>query len=490
MCGEASPRSGFASPGPQLRRALSGAGEGCQGERRPSPQGLDRHVGVPLPRRPCVDRLSVLHKLLQSILHTTVREDRKEPVNHRRRLGIVFGMLAALLIPCALVGASELPVVSGGVADITPGALEQVQKYERAIHVMAMLLLGFGFLMVFVKRYGRSALTATYLLVSVALPFYFLLNSNNAFGPREKFDIDRLLLAEFAAASLLICAGAVLGRLKMVQYVILALLFVPAYMANEWIILKGGLGFLPAGRFLDTGGSIVIHAFGALFGLGAILSLTSRREFATPIESDATSDRYSLLGSMVLWVFWPSFCSALVTPQQVPATAINVIFALCGSTLATYVANVMLRRKISPADIANATLAGGVAIGTTCASPNFYGGAFAIGVAAGALSTFGFAVLQTRLQNWMKRTDTCGVLYLHGLPGLMGGLAGLLAVPSGKVQVIGIAISAAIALLTGCVAGQILSAFGKRVTAYTDEEEMLVDESPAEAKPEAEAATV
>ena len=75
-----------------------------------------------------------------------------------------------------------------------------------------------------------------------------------------------------------------------------------------------------------------------------------------------------------------------------------------------------LRRKISPADIANASLAGGVAIGSTCASENFYGMAFVIGLCAGALSTFGFAVIQPRLQGWLKKADTCGVLYLHGLP--------------------------------------------------------------------------
>ena len=144
---------------------------------------------------------------------------------------------------------------------------------------------------------------------------------------------------------------------------------------------------------------------------------------------------------MVLWVFWPSFCSALVAPQDVPHTAINVIFALCGSTLATYFATVLLRRKISPADIANATLAGGVAIGSTCASADFYGG----GVRRSAcwpacLSTFGFAVIQPRLQGWLKKTDTCGVLYLHGLPGLLGGVAGLMVTRHVRTQFLGIAI--------------------------------------------------
>lgn len=81
-----------------------------------------------------------------------------------------------------------------------------VQKYNRSIHIMAMLLVGFGFLMVFVKKYGRSALTATFLLVSAAIPLYICINSSGLFGD-AKTGIERLILAEFAAASLLICAA-------------------------------------------------------------------------------------------------------------------------------------------------------------------------------------------------------------------------------------------------------------------------------------------
>lgn len=385
-------------------------------------------------------------------------------------LVLLFIALSLLAGPALAAEQAE----AGGLA-AHDSALEQVQKYERAIHVMAMLLVGFGFLMVFVKRYGRSALTATYLLVGSAIPLYFLLQGMGIFGPKEHLDIDRLVLAEFAAAGLLICAGAVLGRLKMWQYMVLATLFVPAYMVDEWIVLKGGLGLLPAGGVLDTGGSITIHAFGALFGLGAIFALTTPKQFTAPIECDATSDRYSLLGSMVLWVFWPSFCGALVSPENVPHTAINVILALCGSTLATYFATVLLRRKISPADIANAALAGGVAIGSTCARPDFYGMAFGIGAAAGVLSTFGFAVIQPRLQAAIKKVDTCGVLYLHGMPGLLGGLAGLLVLDSAQTQLKGMGVMIAIALVCGIVAGGVIALLGRREAPYKDEQELIVD---------------
>ncbi len=354
-------------------------------------------------------------------------------------------------------------------------ALLEVQKYFRAIHIMAMLLVGFGFLMVFVRRYGRSALTATYLLVSVAIPLYFLKDSLGILGGADS-SIDRLILAEFGAASLLICAGAVLGRIKMNQYLLLGLLFIPCYAFNEWILLSGGLGLIPAGSFVDTGGSIVIHAFGALFGLGVAFSMTTPQEFATPIESDETSDRFSLLGSMVLWVFWPSFCAALVAVQDVPATIVNVVLALCGSTLATYVASSGLRGKISAADIANAALAGGVAIGSTCDKvPPAY--AFVIGVLAGTLSTVGFALIQERFQAAIRKVDTCGVLHLHGLPGLFGGLAAVVAVGgiSAGAQLTGIVVTIVLAVACGLVVGKILALLGRRAEPYVDAEEFALD---------------
>ena len=348
-----------------------------------------------------------------------------------------------------------------------------VQKCNRAIHIMAMLLVGFGFLMVFVKKYGRSALTATFLLVSVAIPLYICIKSSGLLGYSQS-GIEKLILAEFAAAGLLICAGAVLGRLKMIQYILLGLLFVPCYMFNEWILLSGGLGLLANGGFADTGGSIVIHAFGALFGFGLIITMTTNKEFNTPIESDAVSDRFSMLGSMVLWLFWPSFCAALVPTAKVAQTVVNVVIALCGATLATYATTCALRRKISIADIANASLAGGVAIGSTCDYAN-PASSMVIGLLAGVLSVFGFALILPWLQKSIKKVDTCGVMCLHGLPGLMGGIAAMFVVSglNNRLQLKGIIIAVVIALVSGYISGLILSLFGRRIEAYEDAEEFI-----------------
>jgi ammonium transporter Rh len=355
-----------------------------------------------------------------------------------------------------------------GVEQNTISSILEVQQYNRAIHIMAMLLIGFGFLMVFVKKYGRSAITATFLLVSVAVPMYLAIKGMGFF--EERAEIEQFILAEFGAASLLIATGAILGRIKIYQYMILGVLFIPFYIFNEVVVLEDHFNFI--GSIADTGGSIIIHAFGAIFGLSAAVFLSSKKQRETPIMADATSDRYSLLGSMVLWVFWPSFCAALVPVELIPTTVVNVFIALCGSTIATYILSVSIRGKINAADIANAALAGGVAIGATCDYAT-HTEAMIIGVIAGAVSTVGFAVLQDKYQKLFKIVDSCGVANLHGIPGIVGGLAAIFVVDglSAASQLKGIAVTIVIAIITGLISGKIVSLFGKPDKIYDDANE-------------------
>jgi ammonium transporter Rh len=297
---------------------------------------------------------------------------------------LIVGLGLLLLIPlCAWAG-------EGGENSLT-AAVRQVEQYNFSIHILAMLLVGFGFLMVFVRNYGYGALTGTFLVVSAGIPLYLMIRSTGIISaePVAADSIKALLLAEFACASALIAMGAVLGRLKMHQYILLSLILVPAYMLNEWLVLDGGLGVTKG--FVDSAGSIVIHAFGAYFGLGLAIALTSANHRRQEIHADETSNRFSMLGSMVLWIFWPSFCSAVVPPDQMPRTVINTILALCGATLVTYVAGVMARKgKLSIADMANAALAGGVAIGATCNTVSPVG-AFGIGMLATTSSSQGYS---------------------------------------------------------------------------------------------------
>jgi len=376
-----------------------------------------------------------------------------------RRLGLSIAAWIALSCPAWAAG---------------DAALRQVEQYNFSIHVLAMLLVGFGFLMVFVRNYGYSATTGTYLVVAAGIPVYLGLRATGWISaePLGPHTIQVLLLAEFACAAGLIAMGAVLSRLRLFQYILLAVILVPVYMLNEWLVLDGGLGVTKG--FVDSAGSITIHAFGAYFGLGMAAAMTHTRSLDQPVESDATSDRFSMLGSMVLWLFWPSFCSAVVPPEQMPQTVLNTILALCGATLATCVASALLRRgRPSFGDIANASLAGGVCIGATCnvvPAP----AAFLIGLAAGTLCVVGYAIVQPRLQKSLGLVDTCGVHNLHGMPGLLGGVVAMAVVPSAAgAQFVGIVVTVILAWLGGLVAGVAVRATGEKKQVYMDGDEFI-----------------
>lgn len=82
-------------------------------------------------------------------------------------------------------------------------------------------------------------------------------------------------------------------------------------------------------------------------------------------------------------------------------------------------------------------MAGGVAIGATC---NLWLGpsnAIIIGSVAGIVSTYGFYKIQGKLESWLNLEDTCGVHNLHGMPGLIGGIASIFTALATRVDLYG-----------------------------------------------------
>jgi ammonium transporter Rh len=56
---------------------------------------------------------------------------------------------------------------------------------------------------------------------------------------------------------------------------------------------------------MATGGSIIIHTFGAYFGLACTYAMGHTPEkFAGLATSDAASDRFAMIGTLFLWMFW------------------------------------------------------------------------------------------------------------------------------------------------------------------------------------------
>jgi hypothetical protein len=100
------------------------------------------------------------------------------------------------------------------------------------------------------------------------------------------------------------------------------------------------------------------------------------------------------------------------TPSNEERCVINTILALLGSTVATFAASAYLvKNKFDAVHIANSTLAGGVAV-------------VFLGTLAGTVSVYGYFSVSNSLQDRFEISDTCGVHNLHGLPAVVGGLAG------------------------------------------------------------------
>ena len=102
----------------------------------------------------------------------------------------LFGKALILLVatPALAAAQSALPLEN---------TVRDVQQYGFAIHILAMLLVGFGFLMVFAKRYGYGALTGTYLVVAAGIPVYVGLRSSGVLSAEavDPHTIRALLLA-------------------------------------------------------------------------------------------------------------------------------------------------------------------------------------------------------------------------------------------------------------------------------------------------------
>ena len=384
----------------------------------------------------------------------------KPQTNSRNTVFLIIALIVCIGVAIAFCPAVNKNIAEG-MAQLTGQSIDTSSMsydartifdtlcYNRSIHILAMLLLGFGFLMVVVRGHGYSSITATLLAVSTAIPVYMLIKS--FMGEGSALSIDAFMWAEFAAASLLIAIGAPLGRLTMDQYLLMGALFIPVYLFNEWLILESGMFT----GFQDTGGSVVIHAFGAYFGLGLVATTAKKFENGPSCESDSVSNQFSLLGSLVLWVFWPSFTSAVASPERVVLTAINTVFALAGATLATYICSKLIRGKVDIEDIANASLAGGVAIGSTCDIAN-PGMSMLIGIAAGILSTVGYSIIAPKVQKLIRGADTCGVHNLHGMPGLLGGLSAIIITGNVGTQLLCMIITVVVAFIGGRIVGAIV----------------------------------
>lgn len=182
--------------------------------------------------------------------------------------------------------------------------------------------------------------------------------------------------------------GCTVGRVGPLEIMIMCLIHEVGYTLNEEICYESIKGF-------DVGGSMVIHTFGAYGGLTISYFLSSMVKPNTKPLTNYTSNIFAFIGTLFLWMYWPSFNFGVLSTTAFTKTQIisNTILSLTGSCLATFMTSAFLKDRFTMEHLLNATLSGGVVIGAAAGIMYNVGGALAIGFLTGIISTLGFQYL-------------------------------------------------------------------------------------------------
>lgn len=132
-----------------------------------------------------------------------------------------------------------------------------------------------------------------------------------------------------------------------------------------------------------------------------------------------------MIGTIFLWMFWPSFNGALAEGNSQHRVIVNTVLALTASCMGAFLCSSLFHKgKFNMEDVLNATLAGGVIIGSSSDLVIESVFSILIGFCGGIISTIGFERVSAFLYDKIGLHDTCGVNNLHGIPGVLGGLIG------------------------------------------------------------------
>jgi ammonium transporter Rh len=398
-----------------------------------------------------------------------------------------------------------------------------MNDYSAYRDIAVMVFFGIGFLMAYLKRGGFSSAAGTYMLVAFALQWSILVNGffANALAQSKSryfvLDIRALVNGLFNVVPIMLSFGVVLGKTSLYEMTMATLFEVVFVGINNYI----GYG---RGTFLgvvDLGGTIFLHMFGAYFGFAFAWVLRSQhrptqqesRLSERPLaQSNVQSDLMVMMATFFLFIYWPTFNGAfgmLANDGDVMAqvrAVLNTIMAQIAGTFATFVFSRLFRRtrmhertKFHMADIQNASLAAGVAIGATCDQIVSPAGAMAVGVFASLLSVLGFVFVQPWLERRFNLHDSCGVGNLHLIPGTFGGFVSVIVTacapmyekeygvpiarwyPNGKrqyaYQLAGMAVTIGIAVIGGALTAFVTKFLRRYLNPITDKALLFSDET-------------
>jgi Amt family ammonium transporter len=250
----------------------------------------------------------------------------------------------------------------------------------------------------------------------------------------------------FAAITPLLFMGSLVGRLKFKAWLVLVPLWTTFVYCIDAFLLWGGGYFAQEGA-VDYSGGYVIHLSAGVAGFvaAAILGPRLARDRQHGVPNNLL---LVMVGAGILWLGWNGFNGGdpYFAGADAAAAVLNTNLATASAVLTWVFMDMWLTKQRKPTLLGgvNGMICGLVAITPSAGWVDGYG-AILVGLIASSVVWVAWNYL-SKVRPFSKVDDALGVVYTHGMAGLLGGLlVGVLADP-GMTQYIGVGKAASVSV--------------------------------------------
>jgi Amt family ammonium transporter len=236
----------------------------------------------------------------------------------------------------------------------------------------------------------------------------------------------------FAAITPILFIGSVLGRVSFKAWMVFVPLWITfAYAVNAFLLWGGG--YWASKGALDFSGGYVIHLAAGVSGFvsAAVIGPRLKRDREKAIPNNLL---FVAVGAGILWLGWNGFNGGdpYFAGANAGAAVVNTNLATAVAMMVWILMDMFLTTEKKPTFLGglNGMICG--LVGITPAAGYVNGlGAIIIGVLCSAVVWVGWMYLPKYVWPFNKVDDALGVIYTHGIAGLLGGLlVGVLADPN------------------------------------------------------------
>ncbi len=382
------------------------------------------------------------------------------------------GDTAWMLISTALVMLMTVP----GLALFYAGLV----KRENVLNTLFLSFVAYAVTSIIWFVYGFPLVFGTDIYGFIGMPgdvFFHNIVESQALYASIPMSVYAMFQLTFAAITVALISGALIGRLKFGAWV----LFIPLWLTAVYLPIAHwvwGGGWLTQLGVLDFAGGTVVHINSGVAALALILLLKGRHERSLlPHQLGST-----IIGAGLLWFGWFGFnAGSALSAGQLAGSAFLVTNISAASAMLSWMLIEYIRfGKVTMLGAASGIIAGLVAITPAAGFVNVPS-AIIIGFVTSFVSYIAISYIKSRL----GYDDALDVFGVHGFSGIWGALAtGLFASPfinaTGRgvvygnpeqlaIQALAVLVTFVYSFIVTLIIGKIIDiTIGLRVTAHDE----------------------